>query len=239
MSATAISTARAASLLREFGSCELADALTKLSIPAHIPNVVLRSPDPSSSSFSSTRICGPAHTVEFVPATDTVSPRLPSSIPHHVDVAPKDSVIVIKAPLTTPNAVWGGLMSARASQLGCVGVVVEGRIRDLREHWGLNFPVFSSGTSTLGASPYVRVTSVGEPITLGTECGWPVVVRNGDMIVADIDGVVRVPLDRVEEVVQVAQKGVETDAKCMKDLLNGRSIVDAFAEHRGKKKATS
>lgn len=225
----------AAKLLSRFSSCELADALTKLGIPGHIPNITLRSPNPYQASSVSTRIIGPAHTVECVPATDTISPRLPPSIPHHVDVAPKDCIIVIKAPLSTPNAVWGGLMSQRASHLGCAGVVAEGRIRDLREHWELSFPVFSAGTSTLGASPFVRVSSVGQPITLGAQSGWPVLIRNGDMIVADVDGVVRIPIDRVEEIVQVAAKGVETDQKCMEDLRNGRSIVETFAEHRGKK----
>jgi regulator of RNase E activity RraA len=89
----------------------------------------------------------PAYTVEFVPATDTVSTR-PSV--HHVDSCPKGSVIVIKTPAHLPNAVWGGLMSARASFLGAQGVVVEGRIRDVQEIQEMGLPVFSTGFSTLG-----------------------------------------------------------------------------------------
>ena len=40
---------------------------------------------------------------------------------------------MIKVPTHLPNAVWGGLMSARASFLGAQGVVIEGNARDLTE----------------------------------------------------------------------------------------------------------
>ncbi|KAI9003218.1 ribonuclease E inhibitor RraA/Dimethylmenaquinone methyltransferase [Gaertneriomyces semiglobifer] len=228
--------ARAVSLLSRFSSCELADALSKLNIPCHIPNVTLRSPNLYNPAALTRRIIGPAHTVEFVPATDTVSPRLPPNT-HHVDCAPEGSVIVLKTPLTTPNAVWGGLMSARATALKSAGVVVEGNVRDLREHWDLDFPVFASGQSTLGAGPMLRASKIGSEVALGASSGWPVVVRAGDIIVGDIDGVVRVPLDMVEQVADFAAKGVAIDAKCAEDIKNGRSILDTFAEHRGKKKS--
>jgi regulator of RNase E activity RraA len=39
------------------------------------------------------------------------------------------------------NAVWGGLMSARAKTLKVQGVVVDGRIRDLAEHRDMQIPV--------------------------------------------------------------------------------------------------
>ena len=50
-----------------------------------------------------------------------------------VDSIPKGSIVVIKVPQDLPNAVWGGLMSARATVLGAKGVIVEGNARDITE----------------------------------------------------------------------------------------------------------
>jgi regulator of RNase E activity RraA len=43
--------------------------------------------------------------------------------------------------LDVKNAVWGGLMSARAKAKGVQGVVIDGRVRDLNEHRTMQFPV--------------------------------------------------------------------------------------------------
>ncbi|KAJ3162349.1 hypothetical protein HDU86_004829 [Geranomyces michiganensis] len=227
----------AVELLARFTTCEIADAASKLSLTVHIPNMCIRSPAPFSPKIASTRVSGPAHTVQFVRASDTTAPRRPASSPHHIDIAASGSVVVISTPTDTPNAVWGGLMSARANHIGCQGVVVDGRIRDVREHWDIGLPVFSSrGQSTMGAGPLTRVASVGEPITLGADAGYPVTVHQGDLIIADVDGVVCVPAERCADVARVAAEGVAIDARCMEDIrIKGRGIAETFADHRGKK----
>ena len=74
-----------------------------------------------------TKICGPAYTIQWGPWNQ--SPK----IDNPVDSIPKGSVVMIKVPSDLPNAVWGGLMSARASFLGAKGVVINGNCRDLTE----------------------------------------------------------------------------------------------------------
>ena len=115
------------------------------------------------------------------------------------------------------------------------------RIRDLKEIWGdakdgsKAFPVAATrGTSVLGAAGYARAVRVGEPITLCAGTGWPVVVREGDIIVCDIDGAVRVPSERAAEVAQLAQKIRQVDAKCMEAVEKGSSLKEAFQAYRGK-----
>lgn len=79
------------SLLAQFSTCEISDALIKLSIPhgGHIPDVNMMSPNPDI------RICGPAYTVQMVTASRASGPKLSS---HFVDTAPNDSIIVIDVP---------------------------------------------------------------------------------------------------------------------------------------------
>lgn len=125
-------------------------------------------------------------------------------------------------------------MSSRARHLGVAGVVVEGRIRDLNELRAANFIAFSSGTSTLGAAPYSRVSTLNQPITLAADSPWPVTVHPGDVIVGDVDGVVRIPADKIDQVLALCKTNSEMDGKCMADIEQGVTIREAFAKHRGK-----
>ena len=71
---------------------------------------------------------------------------------------------------------------------------------------------------------YLRVSTVGKPITLASHTKYPVLVNPGDWMVADIDGVVRVPADRAEEVLTLVEELAEIDALCMEDIKGGRSM---------------
>jgi regulator of RNase E activity RraA len=139
------------------------------------------------------------------------------------------------------NAVWGGLMTAGAQARGAIGVVISGRCRDLAEHRAADFPVFARGHSTVGQSPFVLPSAVNVTLTIrpqgadeGLDAFAPVSVAPGDWIIADEDGVVCVPVDMVNKVVEVALKGQEVDARCMADIKAGKSIQASFKEHRGK-----
>jgi len=111
-------------------------------------------------------------------------------------------------------------------------MVIDGRLRDLLECQDMGFPVFASGQSTLGAAGYAKLKTVGEPVCMNAESKWPVLVKTGDIILADADGVVRIPIDVVSEVAQLAQKLKSADEFCMMDIQNGRSMVETFKEHR-------
>ncbi|KAH9942463.1 RraA-like protein [Epithele typhae] len=222
------------SKLADFSTCELSDALIKLGSPhgGYIPDMNMFSP-----SSASTRLCGPAYTVQMIAASQD-GPKLSQ---HFVDTAPEGSVILVNAPPGVKNAVWGGLMTAGAQARGALGVVIAGRCRDLAEHRAADFPVFARGHSTLGQSPFTRPSQVNVPVTVlpsvhGSSAGeFPAVeVEPGDWIVADEDGVVCVPTNQAEEVAALAAKGREIDAKCMEDIKAGKGVQASFKLHRGK-----
>jgi regulator of RNase E activity RraA len=132
-------------------------------------------------------------------------------------------------------------MTAGAQARGAVGVVISGRCRDLAEHRAADFPVFARGHSTVGQSPFVRPSAVNVTLTIrpqdageGPDAFNPVSVTSGDWIVADEDGVVCVPMNMVDKVVEVAMKGQEVDARCMADIGAGKGVQASFKEHRGK-----
>lgn len=107
----------------------------------------------------STKIVGRAFTVKYIPRSEEAAVNLEghyvrpwpfsarilptlTTIPSvQIDQVAPGSVVFISAPQGTVNALYGGLMSCRAQYLGAAGTVVDGRIRDLREHRQLAYPV--------------------------------------------------------------------------------------------------
>lgn len=214
--------------LKRFSSCEIADALLKLGQRpwgGYIPDIELWSPKYCEGD---TRIVGPAFTVKMVDKSDTTSPT-PSE--HFVDAAHEGSIVVVSAPSDVQNAVWGGLMSARAQYKGVKGVVINGRVRDLNEHRSMGFPVFARSHSILPQNAFVRPSELQVPITMSSTS--PVIVNPGDIIVADIDGVICVPQDMVEEVISNCEKYVAIDDQCMEALKKGFGVKETFAKYRG------
>lgn len=128
-------------------------------------------------------------------------------------------------------------MSAGAQVRQTLGVVISGRCRDIQEHNSLGYPVFARGHSTLGQSPFTCPSAVNVPLEIhprDAEETFPAVtVHPGDYIVADVDGVVCVPQQDVQKVVETAKKWKEIDERCMKYIKAGKGIQVTFKTHRG------
>lgn len=168
----------------------------------------------------------------MVDYADTTAPR-PST--HYIDAAPPGSVILIKTPLTARSACWGGLMSTAARAQGLEGVVVLGRIRDLREHRTVGFPVFAQGHSTLGQAPFTRPAVLGQSLTIDVPhlAEGTFTVHPNDLILADEDGVLAIPSALVEQVIEGAAERRRIDELCAGDLREGKGVKETFKARRG------
>ncbi|CAO3598830.1 unnamed protein product [Absidia cylindrospora] len=213
--------------LRKYSSCEIADALLKLGQRpwgGYVPDIDMWSPQRCSGD---TRIVGPAFTVKLVEKENKTAPSLAQ---HFVDLATENSVIVVSAPSDVKNACWGGLMSAGAKARQVQGAVIDGRVRDLAEHRSMGFPVFAKSHSILPQNAFVRASETQIPVTLS---GSPVVVHPGDIMVADMDGVVCIPVDLVDSVISNCEKYTAIDEQCMKDIQKGFGVQETFKKYRG------
>jgi regulator of RNase E activity RraA len=92
-------------------------------------------------------------------------------------------------------ALIGEHMSTRAKRLGAVGAVIDGYSRDTRGILNMDFPVFSRGRYAQDQRPRGRVIDFRIPVTIGD-----VRITPGDIIFADLDGVLVVPQAVEEEV---------------------------------------
>jgi regulator of RNase E activity RraA len=124
-------------------------------------------------------------------------------------------------------------MAARIKHLGAVAVVVDGRVRDLSalRRFAAEMPIWSRGTSIIGAGAETKAWGFNVEVQIG-QC----FVEPGDIGVIDEEelGVVVIPKDALEEVLQMLPKLVEADEKVMEDVLVGGEVGEAFKKHRGK-----
>lgn len=90
--------------------------------------------------------------------------------------------------------------------------------------------MFAKSHSILPQNAFVRPSEIQVPLTLST---GPVVIHPGDIIVADVDGVICVPQHMVDDVIQNCEKYVAIDDQCMEAIVNGHGVKETFAKYRG------
>lgn len=146
------------------------------------------------------RMCGRAFTVQCFLGDTTAVIRA-------VDTAKPGEVLVIDIGGTTRATAWGGSSSAAAKRRGLAGVVTNGSARDLDEMRKVGLPVYVTGVSVRGTAR--RNEGIpGVPVSVGGA-----VVKPGDIVIGDADGIVVVPQEREEELLAktIQQKAKEDD----------------------------
>ncbi len=136
------------------------------------------------------RICGPAFTVRPEYSDDLLLGEIAAKY------AQPGDVIVVDAAGRLDRACWGMGMSMGAKGAGCAGVVVDGACMNgaLLIHERPQLPIFARGL-VAGASGAERAGWINEPVI----CGG-VIVRPGDIVLADADGVIFIPPEQAEEI---------------------------------------
>ena len=135
--------------------------------------------------------------------------------------------VYICAGASPKYALWGGLMSTRARHLGAAGAVVDGFHRDTPEILRLDFPTFSCGSYAQDQGPRGKVLDYRLPIEFGG-----VLVRPGDVVFGDLDGVIIVPREAEEEAFHRAIEKARGEKLVKQALEAGMSTVDAFAKYK-------
>jgi regulator of RNase E activity RraA len=144
-------------------------------------------------------VAGPALTVTV--GRDDNSPM--RDVPARV--AGPGTVLVVAGASESRTAVLGDLVAGTLLRAGIVAVVTDGLIRDSRAVAALGLPVWARGTTPV-ASRKDGLGQVGGGVVIG---GVP--VADGDLIVADADGVVAWPAGSVASYLQRADDKRRSD----------------------------
>jgi regulator of RNase E activity RraA len=124
------------------------------------------------------------------------------------------------------NALWGELMSTRASRLGCRGAVLNGYFRDTKAILNMGFPTFGFGSYGQDSAPRYKVVDFRIPVEIGA-----VRVAPGDIIFGDMDGVLVVPAEAEKEVFTRALEKARGEKLVRKAIEEGSSAVEAFQKY--------
>lgn len=197
------STAKIASALVAFGVATVHEALGRRGLASGVRLMV-------GPAFA-----GPAVTVAL-PAGDNLG------IHALFREAPAGAVACIASTGKGIYGVFGDLLALAAKTRGLAGVLIDDGIRDLAT---LEAPpsVAACGVSAFGTRKR-RFLSLGEPVALGG-----VLIRPGDWVVCDADGVCVVPADKLDALLAdaAARTAKEDDARVA--LAAGRTTAEVFA----------
>jgi regulator of RNase E activity RraA len=142
-----------------------------------------------------------------------------------VDSIRSRDVLVHSTDAALTNAPWGELMSTIARRNGAVGCVCDSLVRDCKKIMAMRFPVFAAGIRPLDSKGRGRVMDFDVPVRCGD-----VVVKPGELIFADFDGVVVVPRAVEERALTAAAQRVGKESSTRRELLNGRTLRDVYNE---------
>jgi regulator of RNase E activity RraA len=152
--------------------------------------------------------------------------------PYDIEIAlvdglkPGDVAVFACGGPTDRIAPWGELLSTAASYRGAVGCVTDGLVRDVRYIRKMGFPVFHGGIGPLDSRGRGKMMAMDVPV----ECGG-VLVNPGDLVFGDVDGVVVVPKDIAEGVVEAALKKITSEDTTRDELARGLKLGEVYAKY--------
>ena len=167
-------------------------------------------------------MAGPVYTIEgqVVPGVDAHETLLAWT--GFLSRAPSGHVVICKS--NDDQVAHMGELSAETLALrGVAGYITDGGCRDVEAIEAISLPVYARYYTPRDVVGYWTPASMGSPIRIGS-----VDVRTGDYVLADKDGVVVIPADAVERIVQATETIMLTENKVRKAIQQGEDPQQAY-----------
>ncbi len=143
-----------------------------------------------------------------------------------VDSCQPDDVLIAAAGGSMRSGIWGELLSTAARNQGCVGAVVDGAVRDVAKMRQMGFAVFARGTCVYDSQNRQRVIDVDVPVEIDGVTFSP-----GDLVFADLDGVVVVPRTIEEKAIRAAWDKVHAENVTRDAIRGGMKATEAYKKY--------
>jgi 4-hydroxy-4-methyl-2-oxoglutarate aldolase len=198
-----------ASPLGAYSTATISDALDKLGRPGSMLGLAPLTND--------ARICGRAFTVRYATGGHPVG-----TVGDYLDDVEPGRIVVLDNQGRVDCTVWGDILTTMAHDRNVGGTVIDGVCRDVERALGNGYPIYSRGRFMRTGKDRVEVAEVGGAVSLGG-----VKVAAGQLVIGDADGVLAVPLDLEDQVLEIAAEIHAREERIVEAILSGVSLAQA------------
>lgn len=139
-----------------------------------------------------------------------------------IEVCQPGDVLVVTTTSESTDGMFGELLATSLMAHGVRALIIDAGVRDVADLTAMDFAVWAKAVSAQGT-----VKSTAGSVNIPVVCAGAL-VRPGDVIVADIDGVVVVPRENAAEAAQASQARVAKEEKNRAELRSGKLGVDMY-----------
>ncbi|MEV5155629.1 RraA family protein [Streptomyces werraensis] len=198
-------------------TASVSDALDRLGLPGSLLGIQRQTTDAS--------VAGRAFTVRYEPVGEGGD----GTVGDFLDEVRPGEVVVVDNGGRTDCTVWGGIMARVAAGRGIAGTVINGACRDVAAAESAKYPIWAVSRFMRTGKDRVRCAAVQGTVTIEG-----VRIAPGDYVHADADGVVAIPSEHIEEVLDLAEEIERVEHEIVAAVLDGAQLAEArrqFAYH--------
>lgn len=203
--------------LDALSTAEISDALDSCGIEGALFGIKPLSPG--------LKLIGPAYTIKYASRPHKTTAF--KNAANYIDSVPEHAVIVIDNNGLIDCTTWGAILTQMALQKNIAGTIIHGAARDVDFIRSVNYPLFC--VDTYMRSGKNRIHKVGEQCPLMIN---GVRINPGDILFADDNGVLVIPKNLLEEVVDKAEKVKSTEHHIIGAIKEGSSLEQARTDYR-------
>ena len=194
---------------KELAAASVSDALDRLQIHGQAQGIL-----PLAYGH---HVVGRAFTLHYVPCG-----VVKGTVGDYIDDVPEGGVVVLDNGGRLDCTVWGDILTTVACQRNIAGTVIHGVCRDVAGSLDQSYPLFTRSRFMRTGKDRVQVDGTNVPVSLGD-----VQVRPNDIVMGTDDGVLVVPHDKAQAVLDLAREIAEAEARIVAAIRGGSRLDEA------------